>query len=302
MSEWAGMHGRCREEVSMREYDEATLKRLQSVELNILKDFIYLCRKYNLTWFSFAGTAIGALRHKGFIPWDDDIDVCLPRKDYETFLRVADEEFGEKYYIMNAEVNEHYPLTTTRWMVKGTKFREEALKDIDCPLGIFLDIYPFDYVSDDEKEYRRQAFTAWFWSKILILRCVPQPVIAGSGWKVSLAKAVCRFGHGALRLFGVSRRRLYERCKKAMMRYDGEKTGRLSYLCDTNRFWNTIRVEDLYPLRQEPFEDVMVNFPCHIEKMLEQMWPDFMTLPPVEKRKNHYPYELEFGDSLGQNP
>lgn len=77
----------------VREYDDATLKTLQQLELGILKDFIYICDKYELTWFSFAGTAIGAIRHKGFIPWDDDIDVCLPRADFEKFCRPRQRNF-----------------------------------------------------------------------------------------------------------------------------------------------------------------------------------------------------------------
>ena len=80
-----------------------------------------------------------------------------------------------------------------------------------------------------------------------------------------------------------------------MTRCNDRETRRLSYLCDTDRFWNTIDKQDLYPLRKEPFEDVYLNFPANIEKMLSQMHPDFMTLPPVEKRKNHYPYQLDLG-------
>lgn len=278
-----------------KEYDVATLKKLQNIELGILKDFLFICEKYHLTYFSFAGTAIGALRHQGFIPWDDDIDVCLPRKDYEKFIRAAKKEFPDKYTVMNAEEDENYPLTTTRWMLKGTKFREEALKDIDCELGIFLDIYPFDNASDDEKEYKKQAWDAWFWSKILILRCIPKPVILGKGFKVTLMKLICRMAHFFLKIFGFSKKKIYRKCKAAMTRYNDRETGRLSYLCDTDRFWNTIDKKDLFPLRQEPFEDVKLNFPANIEKMLSQMHPDFMTLPPVEKRKNHYPYQLDLG-------
>ena len=66
----------------MKEYDEATLKKVQQMELAILKDFIQICTENNLSYFGLAGTGIGAIRHKGFIPWDDDIDVGLPRKDY----------------------------------------------------------------------------------------------------------------------------------------------------------------------------------------------------------------------------
>ena len=75
-------------------YDQDTLQHLKQVELDILKDFIKICQKYNLTYFATGGTAIGALRHQGFIPWDDDIDVCMLRKDYDTFMRVAPERDG----------------------------------------------------------------------------------------------------------------------------------------------------------------------------------------------------------------
>ena len=123
----------------------------------------------------------------------------------------------------------------------------------------------------------------------------------GTGWKTALMRLACKGAHHMMKGLGISRRRLYCRCRRAMMRYQGQETKRLSYLCDTNRFWNTIALDDLYPLRQEPFEDVYLNFPKNIEKMLSQMWPDFMTLPPVEKRKNHHPYELEFGEAFETN-
>ena len=76
-----------------REYDNITLKKLQNVELEILKDFIKLCDKHNIDYFGIAGTGIGAIRHKGFIPWDDDIDIALRRNDYDKFIKVVKEEF-----------------------------------------------------------------------------------------------------------------------------------------------------------------------------------------------------------------
>ena len=72
----------------MKEYDEATLKKVQQTELGILKDFIKVCDENNLTWFGDAGSGIGALRHKGFIPWDDDIDIGMLRDDYEKVLKI----------------------------------------------------------------------------------------------------------------------------------------------------------------------------------------------------------------------
>ena len=131
--------------------------------------------------------------------------------------------------------------------------------------------------------------------EVLILRCLPKPMLRFKGVKAALVTAVCVAINFFLGLFGFSRRKIYLRCKEAMTRYNDRETSRISYLCDTDRFWNTIALADLYPIRQLDFEDIKVNFPNQVEKMLSQMYPDYMTLPPVEKRRNHFPYELDFG-------
>ena len=77
----------------MKEYDEATLKKVQQTEMEILRDFIKVCDENNLTWFGDAGSGIGAIRHKGFIPWDDDIDVMLPRKDFDKMIEVIKRDY-----------------------------------------------------------------------------------------------------------------------------------------------------------------------------------------------------------------
>ena len=111
-----------------KEYDEKTLHRLQQIELEILRDFDELCTENGLSYFGCGGTAIGAVRHHGMIPWDDDIDVGLLRKDYEKFLRIArQKKWRRKYKVVNAATMENYPLMTTRWCRKGTKFKEDAL-------------------------------------------------------------------------------------------------------------------------------------------------------------------------------
>lgn len=100
-------------------YDQDTLQHLKQVELDILKDFIKICQKYNLTYFATGGTAIGALRHQGFIPWDDDIDVCMLRKDYDTFMRVAPKEMGDTYIFMDAHTEPRYPLMFGKMIKKA---------------------------------------------------------------------------------------------------------------------------------------------------------------------------------------
>ena len=81
----------------MKEYDEATLKKVQQTEMEILRDFIKVCDENNLTWFGDAGSGIGAIRHKGFIPWDDDIDVMLPRKDFDKMIEELSIDDNKNY-------------------------------------------------------------------------------------------------------------------------------------------------------------------------------------------------------------
>ena len=278
-----------------KEYDDFKLKRIQEVELEILKDFMDICDRHGLDYFGIAGTGIGALRHQGFIPWDDDIDVAMPRDDFEKLLPLVEKEMGDKYLIMNAERYPNYPLMTTRMTMRGTKFKEEALKNIDAPLGIFLDLYPLDKVSDNPKEARRQARDAWFWSKILILRSIPFPMLGFSGWKAKIIHAICGLAHLVLSILHVPKTWIYKKAYEAETRSNHyTKTKNLDFFCDTTPYMNLYAVKDIYPLRKLPFEDVELNFPHNLHNNLTGMYGDYMQLPPEEKRKNHYPYELEF--------
>mgnify|MGYP000388150720 FL=1 len=100
-------------------YEPEVLKQLQGEILSILDDFIRICEDYHLEYFGIAGTGIGALRHKGFIPWDDDIDIAMPRRDFERLLRIVEKKMSDRYLVLNAERYPNYPLMTTRLVKKG---------------------------------------------------------------------------------------------------------------------------------------------------------------------------------------
>ncbi len=277
-------------------YDPETLHRLQRVELDILQDFMDLCDRHNLTYFGIAGTGIGAKRHGGFIPWDDDIDVAMPRKDFEWFLKYAKKELSDRYIPLNARYDSRFPMMTTRLMKKGTVFVEEALKAAKCPCGIFLDIYVMDNVADNRIAYELQSWEAWFWSKLLVLRCLPKPFLFQTGWKAKLIWAICSFVHHGMKILHISPVWLRSRCEKVCRRYEKKKTRRMAFLPDTSPYWNVIDKTKLFPLRKLPFEDLELNFANNMEELLTNQYGAYMELPPVEKRKTHYPYRLEFGE------
>lgn len=279
-----------------KEYDSDTLKKLQEIELEILKDFTNLCEKYKIDYFGCGGTTIGAVRHGGFIPWDDDIDIGFLRKDYEKFLSVAEKEYGDKYHILNAEKDSRYPLTTSRWILTGTKFKEECFKDLDCEFGIFLDLFCFDNIADDPKKMRKQMWSAWFWGKLMILRAIWKPTLYQTGIK-SVLIYVCSFiVHYFLKLFHVSPKFLYKQAKKYATMYQNEKTKRVAYIFDPTPFTSVLKVKDVLPTKHMNYSGVKIRVPHHIEAYLNVRYgSNYMELPPEEKRHNHPPYELDFG-------
>lgn len=276
-------------------YDEETLRRLQQTELEILKDFMELCDRHGLIYFGIAGTGIGAKRHGGFIPWDDDIDIAMPRRDFERFLKLAKKELSDRYIPLNAAYDSRFPMMTTRLMKKGTLFIEEALKDAHCPCGIFLDIYVLDNVADGRIAYELQSWEAWFWSKLLVLRRLPRPFLFQTGIKARLIWAVCGAVHTGLRILRVSPEWLRRRCERVCRRYEKKNTRCMAFLPDTSPYWNVVDKTKLYPLRRMEFSGLQVPFANNMEELLTNQYGDYMTLPPLEKRKTHYPYRLKFG-------
>lgn len=279
----------------MTEYDDETLRHVQRLELMILKDFIDVCNSYQLTYFAYGGTGIGAYRHKGFIPWDDDIDVCLPVADYDTLLQVFEEKYSDRYEVINAQKNPHYPLPTSRIMIKGTQFCEEALKDLPLDLGIFLDIYALDTIPDDDKAFRKQARTAWFWSHLRLLKLIPKPYIIYHGWKGKLIRAIVYTAGFIVSHLPISLESCVAHEMHARRKYANRPWKRIAYMCDTTPYNLVWTKDQVYPLKQLEFEGMMVNFPANIHEHLTEFYGDYMQMPPVEQRKNHYPARLEFG-------
>ena len=191
---------------------------------------------------------------------------------------------------------ENYPLMTTRLMLKGTKFVEEPLKNLKCELGIFLDIYPYDNIPDSDEKLKKQAKRAWFWSKVLILRHVAFPVLPYKGFKAKLTHAVTGLIHAGMVVFRISHKWIAGKCLEIANMYNDKETKRMAFLFDTNPYWHIMVKEEAFPLQIYDFEDVKMPLPACEDKKLRKMYGNYMELPPVEKRKNHYPYKLEFND------
>lgn len=279
-----------------KEYEPDVLKKLQRIQTGILKDFAALCKKYELSYFLLGGSGIGVVRHHGFIPWDDDIDIAMPRQDYDVLLAVMESEMGDKYRILTPLTDKNYACNVTKIQKLGTKFVPHIAKDSKCERCIDIDIFPLDNVPDDRKKRNIQLRRTWFLNKLIFLCGTGEPIIPLTGWKKTIAAVICRAAHKGLKLFGVSPAFLYRQLEREERKYNDQQTKYMNTFRVTMSDRSYISNEELYPLQEMPFEDTFVYMPKEYDRYLTRLFGDYMTMPPKEKRVNHCPYILDFGE------
>jgi lipopolysaccharide cholinephosphotransferase len=137
---------------------EETMKRAWAAQLEVLKEIEKFCKNHGINYYAEGGTMLGAIRHKGFIPWDDDIDICMKREDYQILLKYGDAELPEGYIIMNPDREAGFAETFTRIVNSHSiNLSEEFLKKYHgCPFVVGIDIFPYDYIPDDGPEHDMQ--------------------------------------------------------------------------------------------------------------------------------------------------
>lgn len=283
---------------------DETLARLHQALLLMLKDFSALCARDNLRWVIMYGSAIGALRHGGFIPWDDDVDIAMPREDLEKLSGImqTDPALSARYSLISAQTDPKYPMATWRIMLRDTEFRDANLATMDFDSGIFLDLFPLDSLADDERMFKRQVWRAWLFNKLAIAKLTRNPYVAGGGMRAIVLKTGANAARGLLNLPGLRSIRLNGRSLAWQTRYRNQETRRIGFPCDTNRFWDIYERADVFPTRLVPFEDMEVPVAHRAEKLLAALYGDFMTPPPEDQRAEHYPEVLDLGPWEGAEP
>lgn len=277
-----------------REYDAQILNRVRLMEKQILKEFISICEKYDLKYFVVFGTLLGTIRHKGFIPWDDDIDVGMPREDYDKFLDVAQKECGENFFLQTVDTDSKYHLYFAKLRMKDTEFVESVLQKAGSVSGFYIDIFPYDAIPDDEKECKKYIRKTVFYSMLLSANKVKEPQTAKGNMLVNFIKDVVWFvlhyGMKALRIKG---ERVWKKCVEVFTEYKNSESERLTtFSAEANR-WIIYRKE-IKDLDSFEFEELKVMVPRGYDTILKRNYGDYMKLPPVEQRVNHMPIRLRF--------
>lgn len=279
-------------------YEKSVLDRLHKAEMVILKDFIAICEKYDISYFAIAGTAIGAVRHQGFIPWDDDIDIAMLREDYEKFVKVAPNEFNGKYEMMAPELEKKYYNLQPAMVRLGTKFVTENAWAGNYEPGIFLDLFIYDNIPDDEAEAAKIIKKCQKYKILYIIRNINHfKLLKGKPFIQKIKNIISGFIRLGLLIVPNSDKKLYDKFMSYAMKYYG-KSEHYTALSDPGADIMGISRDEIFPLVDMPFEDITIKMLNNYEEQLTRHMGDYMEIPPVEKRTNHSPRELDFGEDF----
>ncbi len=275
-------------------YDDETLRKLQLTELHILKDIDRVCRKLNITYFLDSGSVLGALRHGGFIPWDDDIDLGMPRADYDRFVREAPALLGDAYVVSTPETNPHQAALFGKVWLAGTRFATNETIEAGFDQGIFVDILPYDALVADPTRAAKQRKACRMWQSVSYLAHAKSIVVPHGGALGTAEKAACRAAH-LVAAHAFRHDSIVARFTEAatLAQREGDPSDELVVMAYANIA--PYAVDMMLPPSKVVFEGCEFPAPARPEAYLEALYGDWETLPPVEKRRNHAPVELDFG-------
>ena len=248
--------------------------------MQILDDFVRICEENELRYCLCGGTCIGAVRHKGFIPWDDDIDVKMPRKDFEKFVLITSQEEGTDFFLDYHSTNPFYGHNFAKYCKKNTTFIEPN----GLQQAIYIDVFAQDKVPGPDFTAKSQIPTIIH--KLDALLTVRREGLEGRDLKTRIIYYVTRW---------IPSKSIFKWEKKLMTHF--ENTDAKYYLNYGSRYdfvKETIPIIEFEPYTQLEFEGKMYNVPRNWDLYLSRIYGDYMTLPPVEKRVTHYPQYISF--------
>ena len=259
------------------------LQHLQKVILHIVKDIDELCRKNGIEYYLYGGSAIGAVRHHGFIPWDDDLDIIMDFNNYEKFIKVCRCQLdANKYFIQEGMVD--WPALYSKVRLKGTLFEEsESFGNDSSKKGIFVDVFKLDNAPDSSILRKWQ----YFCGKCLLSYCLLQ-----RGYKnASFQKKILMYLSSPLKWKCL--RSFFEH---QVVKYNHRATGFYGNFGARFKYKNCFYKKEFFsnPL-YVPFEDTFLPVPEKYDELLTQIYGNYMTPPPVKEQVGSHLKGIDFG-------
>lgn len=253
------------------------LQKVKKYELDILKELDRICKKYKIKYWVDFGTLIGAIRHQGFIPWDDDIDICMLRKDFEKFREVCSDNLDKRFFFQSYKTEKDYFLWYDKIRCNDTVFKEIFLAEHNIHHGVYIDIFPVDNVPDDDYLRKKQRKKYQFYRKIV------QAKYGGLKFRKG-KKKIQAYLVRILTLF-VPMEFAYKKGTSALLEYKDIDTNDVQMMVDSERKDTILPRKYYINTYQKNFENISVPVPIEYDKILNAWYGDYMILPDEKDRK-----------------
>lgn len=267
------------------------IRELQKVDLNIVKEVVRICDIYKLKYYIIGGTLLGAIRHKGFIPWDDDIDLAMPREDYEKFLEIASNEINKNFKIVNFKNDPLYQYYITRILDLNTKVTESRIGNDYRNTYASIDVFPIDGTPN---------YTLI--RNIYYLRVMSHRAIMSLCYKDSIDRSRKRSIKEQILLYIMEKLPIEKMTTPYKQKCKIDKLLK-SQKIDNSNYIGTImgayRTREIVPKEYfgegefYEFEGIKLRGPSLYHEYLTHMYGDYMKLPPESERKTHFEFISE---------
>lgn len=285
-----------KEEVRCEYVVTEKLKKIWAVEIDLLNELLSVCKKHDIKVIVYAGTLLGAIRHKGMIPWDDDIDVALTRPEYEKLCKIAPNEFKHPYFFQNAKTDKRFFCGYSRLRNSLTTGLIKEMETTEYNNGIYIDVFVLDgYIEDDYKLGKQMhdikvserivnAYTYQYYTKNPLKIAIKAVVF--SLLRLTYCKKVPYDKH-------------VERYNSILSRYTAE-TDRLTLMTHNMNFipkyW--LRKRDFDDIIYVDFENIKVPVPRNYDSVLRHTYGNYKDFPPVEKRGKWHEGIIKFDPDI----
>lgn len=270
-------------------------EQIQNILLEIYKDILEVCNDYHLVPFLAGGCALGAVRHGGFIPWDDDLDIAMMRGQYDEFLEVFAEKYQGKYIVNAPGVSSNPKERFAKIIKKGTLFKELITVSDDKLNGIFVDIFPIENIPDNTVHMRIKGTicnVAEFIGSQVFFKEYITPESKALLIQTGKLNYTVRMIVGTV--FGIRKSEWWFEFINRIGRYNDSNTMRCASVYGRKHYFGEIlKRSQIWPPRYIEFCGVRVPVFNDLEGYLTMMYGNYMKIPPVEKREVHMIREIE---------
>lgn len=277
--------------MSQNPYPGDSLERLQAAEREIMVAIDKVCRDHGIDYFLDGGSCLGAVRHGGFIPWDDDIDIGMSKKDYERFCEIAPRALPQGYSLHSSTDTPGFSALWVKVFKDDTRFIDDNAHEAGCEQGIFVDVFAYCQLDEDETRAKKQLRTARLAQVKSYLRHFSRPKLSASTPLRPLVMLGCKVVHHTIARFWKQDR--LQACFDGAFDTD---TPSGTWTEAAYGYYGTFDDNVLFPTRDIEFDGLTLRAPHDADAFLTTIYGKYLELPPETERYTHAPLILDFGD------